>query len=118
MGQMVSGVWHDDPAERASADDDGRFRRVASLMRNWVTADGRPGPTGVGGFPAEPGRYHLYVAINCPWAHRTLIMRALKRLNDVVSLSVVAATCAESSITPTFGPIRGSFTRRVGSRRP
>ena len=88
MGQLVGGVWREDQTERPSAGDDGRFRRVDSVMRDWVTADGSPGPSGVGGFKAEAGRYHLYIAINCPWAHRTLIMRHLKRLGDVVSLSV------------------------------
>ena len=89
MGQLVGGVWKKEQAERPAPGDDGRFQRVDSVMRNWVTADGRPGPDGGGDFKAEPGRYHLYIAINCPWAHRTLIMRHLKGLEDVVSLSVV-----------------------------
>ena len=58
-------------------------------FRNWVTADGSPGPTGEGGFKAEPGRYHLYVSLACPWAHRTLIFRKLKKLTDAISVSVV-----------------------------
>lgn len=66
----------------------GEFVRAPSEFRNWVTQDGTAGPTGSGGFKAEPGRYHLYVAYNCPWAHRTLIFRALKKLEDVISISV------------------------------
>src|SRR6185312_17078815 len=67
----------------------GRFVRQSSTFRNWVTPDGAPGPTGAGGFKAEPGRYHLYVSLACPWAHRTLIFRKLKRLEPMIALSVV-----------------------------
>jgi len=67
----------------------GEFVRVTSGFRNWITPDGSPGPTGEGGFSAEPGRYHLYVSYACPWAHRTLIFRVLKRLENAISVSVV-----------------------------
>jgi putative glutathione S-transferase len=67
----------------------GEFIRSESSFRNWVTKDGSAGPSGEGGFPAEPDRYHLYVSHACPWAHRTLIFRALKGLEDVISVSVV-----------------------------
>ena len=67
----------------------GAYEREASRFRSWVTSDGAPGPSGDGGFPAEPGRYHLYVSLACPWAHRTLIVRRLKRLEDIISHSVV-----------------------------
>src|SRR5688572_17178958 len=67
----------------------GRFVRKPSAYRNWITPDGSPGPSGEGGFAAEPGRYHLYVSYACPWAHRTLILRELKGLSAMVSLSVV-----------------------------
>ena len=87
MGLLVDGVWHDQWYDTAKTK--GRFVRADSRFRNWVTADGAPGPSGVGGFAAEPGRYHLYVSLACPWAHRTLIFRALKGLEDVISLSVV-----------------------------
>lgn len=86
MGLLVDGKWHD---KWYSPDPRGRFVRQDSKFRNWVTQDGAPGPTGDGGFKAEPGRYHLYVSYACPWAHRTLIFRALKRLEDVISVSVV-----------------------------
>ena len=67
----------------------GEFIRSESSFRNWVTKDGNAGPGGEAGFAAEPGRYHLYVSYACPWAHRTLIFRALKGLEDVISVSVV-----------------------------
>jgi putative glutathione S-transferase len=67
----------------------GRFQRRPSAYRNWITRDGSPGPSGEGGFAGEPGRYHLYVSYACPWAHRTLILRELKGLGEMLSLSVV-----------------------------
>ena len=79
-----SGAWH--PFQKA--DDKGRFLRQTSSFRRWVTPDGGPGPEGQKPFPAEAGRYHLYVALICPWATRTLIARALKGLEDVVSISI------------------------------
>ncbi|MEM9542081.1 MAG: glutathione S-transferase family protein [Cyanobacteria bacterium P01_E01_bin.42] len=87
MGLLVDGIWQDQWYDTASTG--GRFVRKASQFRNWVTADGSPGETGEGGFKAEPGRYHLYVSYACPWAHRTLIFRALKGLEEAISLSVV-----------------------------
>lgn len=86
MGLLVDGVWQDD----VSRTKDGHFIRPATQFRNWVTADGSPGPSGEGGFAAEPGRYHLYVSLACPWAHRTVIFRKLKALESVISLSVVS----------------------------
>ena len=88
MGRLIDGVWTDD--EVGATDDDGRFRRSQALLRNWVTADGATGASGAGGFRAEAGRYHLYIAINCPWAHRAAIFRKLKRLEDAISLSICA----------------------------
>ncbi|MDH3231393.1 MAG: glutathione S-transferase family protein [Alphaproteobacteria bacterium] len=87
MGLLIDGVWHDQWYDTRKTG--GRFERQESAFRNWVTADGTPGPAGAGGFKAEPGRYHLYVSLACPWAHRTLIFRALKGLEDMVSVSVV-----------------------------
>jgi glutathionyl-hydroquinone reductase len=76
-------------AEATLTDKSGAFVRAESVIRHWVTADGEPGPSGDGGFKAEAGRYHLYVALNCPWAHRALIFRILKQLQDVISISYV-----------------------------
>jgi len=87
MGLLIDGVWHNQWYD--TKDTGGRFIRTESQFRNWVTADGSAGPSGKAGFKAEPGRYHLYVSYACPWAHRTLIFRALKQLQDVISLSVV-----------------------------
>jgi glutathionyl-hydroquinone reductase len=102
MGMLVEGKWR---TEDRLCDDSGRFRRTDSAFRNWVTADGRPGPTGDGGFAAAPGRYHLYVSHACPWAHRTVIMRALKGLQDMVSLSVVHWLMGEDGWS--FEPVDG-----------
>ena len=87
MGLLIDGVWHKRWYDTGSTG--GRFERKESGFRNWVTADGSPGPSGKGGFRAEPGRYHLYVSLACPWAHRTLILRALKGLESAVTVSVV-----------------------------
>jgi glutathionyl-hydroquinone reductase len=92
MGLLVDGTWQDDTGkEFGSRNKDGHFVRTTTTFRNFVIADGSPGPTGKGGFPAESGRYHLYVSLACPWAHRTLIFRKLKKLEAVISLSVMAA---------------------------
>jgi putative glutathione S-transferase len=88
MGLLIDGVWRDDSHD-VKRMQDGRFVRPQTRFRNWVTADGSPGPTGEGGFRAARGRYHLYVALSCPWAHRTVVFRRLKVLDDVVSMSVV-----------------------------
>jgi putative glutathione S-transferase len=87
MGLLVDGIWHD--AWYDTKNSGGQFVRSASQFRNFVTADGSPGPTGKGGFKAESGRYHLYVSYACPWAHRTLIFRKLKGLEEHISVSVV-----------------------------
>ena len=84
----------------------GRLRPPPSSFRNWVTPDGSAGPTGEGGFAAEAGRYHLYVALICPWASRTLIGRKLKKLDDVISLSVVEPALTDQGWR--FGDYPGS----------
>jgi putative glutathione S-transferase len=86
---LVNGKWVAkwDPVQ--AKDDKGGFVRQTSTFRNWVTPDGRPGPTGDGGFTAEAGRYHLYVGLICPWASRTLMARKLKGLDEVISISIV-----------------------------
>ena len=87
MGFLVDGVWHDQWYDTKASG--GAFVRSTAKFRNWITADSSAGPTGEGGFPAELGRYHLYVSHACPWAHRALIFRALKGLNDHITVSVV-----------------------------
>ena len=89
MGLLVDGVWREDWYDTEKSG--GRFERFESTFRNWVTADGGPGPTGRGGFKAAAGRYHLYVADSCPWAHRTLIYRKLKGLEEIISISIADA---------------------------
>lgn len=87
MGLLVDGKWQDKWYDTKSSG--GKFERSAAQFRNWVTADGTAGPSGQAGFKAESGRYHLYVSYACPWAHRTLIFRALKDLSDHITISVV-----------------------------
>ncbi len=87
MGVLVDGVWHREGSGVKSSD--GRFKRADAQFRNWVTADGSPGPSGEGGYKAEAGRYHLYIGHACPWAHRTIIFRNLKSLKNLISVSVV-----------------------------
>lgn len=87
MGLLVDGVWQDQWYDTKSTG--GSFKRQDAKFRNWITLSGRPGPSGNGGFTPDSGRYHLYVSHACPWAHRTLIFRALKGLEDHISVSVV-----------------------------
>ena len=87
MGLLVKGQWQDKWYDTDSTG--GHFERSAAQFRNWVTRDGSAGPDGKAGFKAEAGRYHLYVSLACPWAHRTLILRELKGLQDAISVSVV-----------------------------
>ncbi|OUS05123.1 glutathione-dependent reductase [Rhodobacterales bacterium 52_120_T64] len=87
MGLLQEGRWVDQWYN--TSETDGRFVRRAPQFRNWITADGSAGPTGEAGFKAESGRYHLYVSLACPWAHRTLIFRALKALEETISISIV-----------------------------
>jgi putative glutathione S-transferase len=96
MGLLVEGRWQDQWYESSK---DGAFQREQAKRRNWVTADGRPGPSGEGGFKAEAGRYHLYVSLACPWAHRTLIVRKLKGLESLVDVSVVSWLMRENGWT-------------------
>jgi putative glutathione S-transferase len=86
MGLLVDGVWQQDGVRTK----DGHFVRPATRFRNWVTPDGSAGLSGEAGFPAEAGRYHLYVSLACPWAHRTIIFRKLKGLENVISMSIVS----------------------------
>ncbi|MDF3840968.1 glutathione S-transferase family protein [Pseudomonas citronellolis] len=103
MGQLIDGRWQDQWYDTSK---DGRFQRENAQRRNWVTADGQPGPSGEGGFRAEAGRYHLYVSLACPWAHRTLIYRQLKGLAGLIDVSVVSWLMRENGWT---------FDRSLGS---
>ncbi|MDQ1158677.1 putative glutathione S-transferase [Sphingomonas sp. SORGH_AS 950] len=103
MGNMVDGVWHADGLFKS--DEKGSFKRPDSGFRDWVTAYGGPGPDGQPGHRAEPGRYHLYVSYACPWAHRTLILRALKGLESMIDVSVVDPLMRENGWT--FATTRG-----------
>jgi putative glutathione S-transferase len=108
MGVLIDGAWQAQEAEPAKPDavrEAGRFERTQTAFRNWVTPDGRPGPSGSDGFSASAGRYHLYVSLACPWAHRTLIMRALKGLEQVIPVSITHWLMAESGWT--FSPGEG-----------
>ena len=87
MGQLIDGTWHDVWYDTKSTG--GAFKRKDATFRNWITADGSAGPSGEGGFAAASGRYHLYVSYACPWAHRALIFRAIKGLQDHISISAV-----------------------------
>ena len=102
MGMLVDGKWTQKGYDTES--NKGRFKRSESQFRNWVTADGSPGPDGKGGFKAEPGRYHLYVSLACPWAHRALIFRRLKGLESHIGLSVVNWRMGKEGWTFAPGP--------------
>jgi glutathionyl-hydroquinone reductase len=113
MGLLIDGKWTAKGHDTASTG--GRFVRPTTTLRNWITPDGRPGPSGEGGFKAEPGRYHLYVSLACPWAHRTLIFRALKNLVPMISLSVTHWFMGEEGWTFEDGP--GVIPDPLGARR-
>jgi putative glutathione S-transferase len=113
MGLLVEGKWQSDAGKWADAK--GRMQRPDSQLRNWITPDGSPGPTGRGGFRAEAGRYHLYIARACPWAHRTAIFRALKGLEDMIGLSVTHWAMLENGWT--FEPAPGVVPDTVNNAR-
>ena len=108
---LVDGKWTEDWQPVQAKDAKGGFVRQISSFRNWVTPDGSAGPTGEGGFKAEAGRYHLYVALICPWASRTLMARKLKKLEDVVSLSIVDPNMSDKGWR--FGDYPGSIADTV-----
>ena len=105
MGQLIDGKWSTQWYDTKSTG--GKFKRSESVFRNWVTADGSAGPTGEPGFAAESGRYHLYVSYACPWAHRTLIFRALKDLENHISVSTVSPKMPDET--------GWAFTGEIGS---
>ena len=97
MGLLVDGKWQNEWYDTTS--NGGRFERKAPSFRHWITTDGSAGPSGNAGFKAEAGRYHLYVSLACPWAHRTIIYRKLKGLEDMISMSVVNAFMGDEGWT-------------------
>jgi glutathionyl-hydroquinone reductase len=113
MGLLVDGVWQAEAGRWA--DSRGRMQRPDATLRNWITPDGSPGPTGRGGFKAEAGRYHLYIARACPWAHRTAIFRELKGLQDIIGLSVTHWLMLENGWT--FDPAPGVIADAVNNAR-
>ena len=110
MGLLVDGVWQED----VSRTKDGHFVRPTTSYHNYVTADGSAGPTGKGGFPAEAGRYHLYISHACPWAHRTTIFRSLKELDNVISVSVAEPLYGKTGWE--FGTARGGTIDSVNGK--
>ena len=118
MGLLVDGKWQDKWYD--TEENGGRFEREDAGFRNWVTVDGSAGPTGVGGFKAEPDRYHLYVSLACPWAHRTLVYRKLKGLEQIIPIAVVNPYMGEHGWTFAEGEgvipdplIQPNYTGRV-----
>jgi putative glutathione S-transferase len=107
MGRLVDGKWLTKAPAPTSAS--GAFERAESQYRNWITPDGAPGPSGSGGFPAASGRYHLYVSLACPWAHRTLIFRQLKGLVPHVSVSIAHPVMLEHG-----WPLNDGYRRATG----
>lgn len=108
MGLLIDGKWHDKWYDTDSTG--GRFQRQESAFRNWITPDGVPGPSGEGGFAAEPGRHHLYVSYACPWAHRTLIFRKLKGLEEMIGVTAVEPLMLETGweLSEDAGPVAGA----------
>ncbi|WP_454005079.1 glutathione S-transferase family protein [Alcaligenes sp. Marseille-Q7550] len=103
MGMLVDGIWNTE--EPVTGKVSGEFKRVQSQFRDWITPDGQPGPQGRTAWPAQAGRYHLFVSLACPWAHRTLIMRELKGLQELVGVSIVNPVMGEQGWT--FEPAAG-----------
>lgn len=113
MGLLIDGKWQNQWYDTAGSG--GRFVRSDAQFRHWITADGSPGASGDGGFRAEAGRYHLYVSLACPWANRTMILRALKGLEDKISVSVVNPYMGDKGWT--FEPDAGVVGDPVGNAR-
>jgi putative glutathione S-transferase len=115
MGLLLDGVWRTDWYDTKATR--GRFERAKSQYRNWITPDGAAGASGADGFKAEPGRYHLYVALACPWAHRTLIFRALKGLEAMISVSRVAPHMGEEGWSFAPDAVDGEADPVLGATR-
>src|SRR6202451_4605623 len=112
MGLLVDGAWQDVDM-RVQAD--GQFVRKPTFFHNYITADGSPGLTGKGGFPAEAGRYHLYISLACPWAHRTLIFRSLQSLDTLISASPAEPLYGKTGWE--FGTERGGTLDTVNGKK-
>jgi glutathionyl-hydroquinone reductase len=112
-GLYVDGVWQREWYDTAKTG--GRFVPTEPVFRNWVTSDGSAGPSGKGGFAAERGRYHLYVSLACPYAHRTVIFRKLKELESVISLSVLDPVMGEQGWE--FGSSPGATPDNVNGKQ-
>lgn len=112
---LVNGVWQENWQPVQAKDEQGRFIRQTSSFRNWITPDGAPGPTGSGGFKAETGRYHLYVAYICPWASRTLMVRELKELQEAIDVTVVNPRLTDQGWR--FGGYPGADQDRLNGAR-
>ena len=113
MGLLVEGQWHTDWYDTKSTG--GKFVRKDAHFRNWVTADGAAGSDGVEGFKAEADRYHLYISLACPWAHRTMVFRALKGLEQMITVSVVNSFMADEGWT--FEPGDGVIADSVNHKK-
>ncbi len=111
MGLLVDGKWQD--RWYNTKESKGEFIRKESSFRNWLTADGSVGPSGKGGFTAAAGRYHLYVSLACPWAHRALIFRILKGLQPLIDVSVVEPLMLENGWELSLGTAAASPTPKV-----
>ena len=114
MGYLNDGVWNTGWYDTKASG--GRFERTTTSWRNWITPDGAPGPSGEGGFAAESGRYHLYVSLACPWAHRTLIFRALKGLSEHITVDVVHPFMGEDGWTFATDDAGATGDRVLGKR--
>jgi glutathionyl-hydroquinone reductase len=112
-GVFVDGVWHSVWYDTGKSG--GRFVPADPVFRNWVTADGSAGPSGEGGFAAEPGRYHLYVSLACPYAHRTVIFRKLKKLEHVISMSILEPVMGEQGWE--FGHVPGATADVINAKQ-
>lgn len=115
MGMLVDGEWRDVWYDTRKSG--GKFVRSEAQFRNWITADGSAGPSGEGGFKAESGRYHLYISHACPWAHRTMVFRALKGLEDHISVDVVDAAMLSEGWTLDCDDFGGTGDSLNGFRR-
>ncbi len=111
MGLLVDGVWQED----VSRTKDGRFIRPTTRYHDFITPDGSAAADGNRSFPAEAGRYHLYVSLACPWAHRTLIFRKLKRLENVISVSIAEPLYGKTGWQ--FGTVPGATLDEINGKR-